>query len=191
MKKINIIAIIGKSGSGKDTILNRVLTHNPSFNRIINCTSRPPRDKEKNGENYYFLSKEAFKEKIDNNEMIEYSEFNNWYYGTSLATLDINKINIGIFNPASLKMLSNNDNINLLIFLVDVKDKERLIRSLNREKDPDIKEVIRRYEADDKDFLNIENNYDYTRIHNDTGWDMIMGSLRIMEYGERMKANLN
>lgn len=191
MKKINIIAIIGKSGSGKDTILNRVLTHNPSFKKIINCTSRPPRDKEKNGENYHFLSREEFQKKIQQNEMIEYSEFNNWYYGTSLAALDSNKINIGVFNPTSLKMLSNNENINLLIFFVSVKDKERLIRSLEREENPDIKEVIRRYEADDKDFLNIENEYDCIRIHNDTGWDMIMGSLRIMEYGERMKANLN
>ena len=47
-----IIALIGKAGSGKDTILNKVLDINPTFHKIINSTTREPREGEVEGEEY-------------------------------------------------------------------------------------------------------------------------------------------
>lgn len=86
--------------------------------------------------------------------MLEYTEFNNWYYGTSIDSLDKNKINIGVFNPDGVKNLLTKD-CNLLIFWIDASDKTRLLRQLNRENEPNVKEIIRRFNTDEKDFSNI------------------------------------
>lgn len=162
----NIIALVGKSASGKSTILKRVLEKD-KYHKIISCTTRPLRENEKDGIDYYFLSEQEFNNKIANNEMLEYTSFNNWRYGTSLSSLKEDKINIGIFNPQGILNLSKNSNINLKTYYIDVTDKERLIRSLEREKNPDIKEIIRRYQADEKDF-EVLKELIYTTIPNNS-----------------------
>lgn len=59
--KYKIIALIGEAGSGKDRALKEILKkENNSFNEIIHTTTRPPREKEVDGKNYYFVSNEAF-----------------------------------------------------------------------------------------------------------------------------------
>ena len=64
MKKYKIVALIGKAGSGKDTLLQNLIDDNKGWNEIISCTTRPPREGEKNGVNYYFLSDEEFAAKV-------------------------------------------------------------------------------------------------------------------------------
>ena len=50
-----IIALIGKAGAGKDTIVNRILTANQcAWHEIVSCTTRPPREGEVNGDNYFY-----------------------------------------------------------------------------------------------------------------------------------------
>ena len=54
--KIKVIAICGKSAAGKDTLLQEILKLNrPDVHEIISCTTRPPREGEAHGKNYYFL----------------------------------------------------------------------------------------------------------------------------------------
>ena len=64
MNKYIIIALVGKAGSGKDTILKGVTKDAPFIHEIISCTTREPRSGEQNGVNYYFLSPEQFSEKV-------------------------------------------------------------------------------------------------------------------------------
>ena len=53
----NIIALAGKAGSGKDTILKKVIAAIPDrFHEIISCTTRPPREGEVDGKNYHFVN---------------------------------------------------------------------------------------------------------------------------------------
>ena len=103
MEKYKIVAIIGKAGSGKDALLKNLIEHNKNWNEIISCTTRPPRDGEKDGNQYYFLSNEEFARKILNNEMLEAAVFNDWCYGTAYDALDLNTINIGVFNPTGIE----------------------------------------------------------------------------------------
>ena len=100
MNKYIIIALVGKAGSGKDTILKGVTKDAPFIHEIISCTTREPRSGEQNGVNYYFLNPEQFSEKVLKGEMLEATCFNNWFYGTSYDSLSKSKINIGVFNPA-------------------------------------------------------------------------------------------
>lgn len=57
-KKIKIVALFGKSGAGKDTIQRELLEFMPDVHGIISCTTRPPREKEIDGKDYYFLTAE-------------------------------------------------------------------------------------------------------------------------------------
>lgn len=151
--KYKVIALIGKAGSGKDTILHELMKHTEfNFNEIISCTTRSPREGEKDGINYYFLKDSEFKDKIIHNQMLEYTNFNNWFYGTSIDSLDIEKINIGVFNPAGIYSLLKCPNIDLQVYFIAASDKKRIMRQLEREKNPDVREIIRRYDADEKDF---------------------------------------
>lgn len=62
---MKIVALMGEAGSGKDTILHSIMEKYPSyFNEIISCTTRPPREGEKEGVNYYFLSIDEFTKKV-------------------------------------------------------------------------------------------------------------------------------
>ena len=151
-----IIALCGEAGAGKDTALQAILKQNSEFNEIISHTSRPPREGEEEGINYFYHTDEEFEELINSNQMLEYTVFREWYYGTSSSTLDEEKWNIGVFNPAGIKTLSELPNVKLLIVKIQASDGTRLIRQLTRESNPDVQEIVRRYKTDKEDFENFE-----------------------------------
>ena len=152
-----IIALIGKAGSGKDTILKEILKQEPiKYNEIISCTTRPKRENEIDGVNYYFLTPSEFANKILNYEMLEATSFNDWFYGTSYDSLRSGIPNIGVFNPDGLRALSQNNDIDLTVYYIQASDKTRLLRQLNRENNPNVAEIVRRYKTDEEDFDDLE-----------------------------------
>lgn len=166
--KYKIIALFGKAGSGKDTIAKYLCANYPKlFNEIVSCTTRPPRDYEENGSDYHFISIEDFTKQVLSGEMLEATEFRNWFYGTQASALSEDKINVGVFNIAGIEALLENHNLNIIPVLVYASDKTRLMRQLNREKNPDCAEICRRFQTDDADFseadfepLYVWDNYD-------------------------------
>lgn len=115
------------------------------------------REKEINGEDYWFVSDLVFKAGVISQDIIGWACFNNWYYGTSIEHLSTEKVNIGVFNPEAIRQLQKNENIDLTIFELYAYDKERLLRQLNRETNPNVEEIIRRYNTDKEDFKNLPN----------------------------------
>ena len=78
-----LIIFSAPSGSGKSTIINYLLTQNLNLAFSISATSRPPRGTEKHGVEYFFLTPEEFRCRIENNEFLEYEEvYKDRYYGT-------------------------------------------------------------------------------------------------------------
>lgn len=79
-----LIIFSAPSGSGKSTIIGRLMQHEElrmAFS--ISCTSRPPRGQERNGVEYFFLSPEEFRQRVDAGEFIEYEEvYRDRFYGT-------------------------------------------------------------------------------------------------------------
>lgn len=169
-----VVALIGKAGAGKDTIAKRLCQLHPNYNMIISCTTRPMREGEEDGINYYYLSNEEFITHIINGDMLEVTEFNNWQYGTLKSTLK-DGINIGIFNPEGFCNLLSEKDLKVIGFLIDCEDKIRLLRQLNREESPDVKEIIRRFSADEKDFSDpyFLNAGGYSVILNNTQQDIV------------------
>lgn len=85
MTKGKLIIFSAPSGSGKSTIVKYLMEEHPELNLAfsISCTSRAPRGTEKDGVEYFFLSPDDFKEKISNDEFLEYEEvYEDRFYGT-------------------------------------------------------------------------------------------------------------
>jgi guanylate kinase len=89
--KHKLVLFCGPSGSGKTTIVHSLLNAFPKMRFSISATTRPKRDNEVDGVDYYFLTPEQFREKIANNEFLEWEEvYTDRYYGTLKA--DVQRI---------------------------------------------------------------------------------------------------
>lgn len=160
MDKIKILALFGKSASGKDTIQNWIVSNFPDqIHGIVSCTTRPPRDGEVNGQAYFFLSNEEFTTKVLDGSMLEATAFREWFYGTSLDQLNREKINVGVFNISGIECLLTDPRLEVIPVWVHASNKTRLIRSLSREQNPDCAEICRRFFADEEDFADIDFDY--------------------------------
>lgn len=81
-----LIIFSAPSGAGKSTIVNYLLSQNLNLRFSISATSRLPRGEEKHGVEYYFHTPEEFRQKIENNEFLEYEEvYKDKFYGTLKA----------------------------------------------------------------------------------------------------------
>ena len=79
-KKLYVVS--GSSGVGKGTVLKGFLSRNPNFMLSISCTTRAPREGEIDGVNYFFMTKDDFKDCIENDKFLEWAEFAGNFYGT-------------------------------------------------------------------------------------------------------------
>lgn len=169
MDKIKIVAIIGKSASGKDSIAKEVLRREgASAHQIISHTSRPPRDCEIDERDYHFVTTEDFAKAIEEDKMLEVTYFNDWWYGTSIEELSPTAINVGVFNPEGIETLLDDDRVELDVYYIIASDKTRMLRQLTREENPNIAEICRRYSTDEADFADHKLNFNYIRIENET-----------------------
>ena len=172
--KYKIYAFFGKSGAGKDTIQKWIVSHRDYETKgIVSCTTRPKRDNEVDGEDYYFLTNEEFTKEVLNGNMLEATEFNDWFYGTRISELDKDKINVGVFNIQGIECLLDDPRLDVTPFYVNVPDKTRLMRVLQREENPDCHEICRRFLSDEKDFDDINFEYETIYNHSDFGYAVI------------------
>jgi len=92
VKEKNLIIVLSApSGAGKTTLCKALLKKFPEILYSVSCTSRPPRKGEKNGRDYFFVSKEEFEKMIKNNEFIEWAKVHGYYYGTPLKNIETAK----------------------------------------------------------------------------------------------------
>lgn len=155
MNKYKLIVLCGKSGAGKDYLLKKICKKEENKNKInllISDTTRPKRDYEIDGIDYNFLTPEEFSKK----EHLEWAVFNNWYYGTPYNALRKDRINIAILNPSGVNQLYTRNidkqDLEIIVFFIHAEPKIRLIRQMEREKNPDYTEICRRFLTDEEDF---------------------------------------
>ena len=86
-----LLILSAPSGGGKTTLCSRLLEDFPrELSLSISSTTRPPRQGEKNGREYFFLSHEEFEQKIHQGDFAEWAQVHQHYYGTSKSTLQHN-----------------------------------------------------------------------------------------------------
>ena len=83
-----LIVISGPSGAGKGTICKALLEKHDNIYISVSATTRSPREGEIEGVNYYFLTKEAFEEKVKGNGFIEYANVHGNFYGTPKVNVE-------------------------------------------------------------------------------------------------------
>lgn len=152
-EKIKILGFVGPSGCGKDTAARYLENYIPEIYHYVKlCTTRPQRNKEDNG--YIFLDSNEFLAQVLDGRMLNAQEFRGWYYGLNDQELDAEKINVlPMSNTMVAQMVEeNNPKYDLKIIYIWTPEKERLLHILNREKNPDCKEVCRRFLTDIGDY---------------------------------------
>ncbi len=87
MNRGKIYVIAAPSGAGKSTLVNALCNVDPQVQLSVSHTTRPIRDGEKNGINYFFVTNDEFQTMIGNNEFLEYACVYGNYYGTNINTI--------------------------------------------------------------------------------------------------------
>lgn len=154
MKKL--IAVCGESASGKNVLVELLLEKYPeTFHKKVSYTTRKPRSGELDGEDYHFITREEFFNLIVTDQMIEAAEVGEEMYGTCINSLDSDKINVGIFDPQGLEILSDTKDIELLPFYIRTDERIRVRRALERE--TSIDDIYKRLKTDRQLFDGIRN----------------------------------
>jgi guanylate kinase len=141
IKRGKILILVAPSGGGKSTMTNRLLKDFDEIRFSVSATTRKPREGEKNGVHYFFLSREEFRKKADSGEFLEWEEF---YNGTMYGTLrtvvenDLNKgyfvlLDIDVLGAKNVKEMYGDEALAIFITppSIDVL-KQRLIATGNR-----------------------------------------------------------
>ena len=89
MKKGILVVVSGFSGSGKGTIMKRLMSkYGENYSLSVSATTRAPRPGEVHGVDYFYLSTDEFEHMIEHDELIEYAKYVTNYYGTPKAYVE-------------------------------------------------------------------------------------------------------
>ncbi|MCY6959465.1 guanylate kinase [Clostridium brassicae] len=167
-KKGLLIVISGPSGAGKGTICKEILKKNDLW-ISVSATTRSPRDGEVEGENYYFLTKDEFIKKINEDDFLEYAEVYGNYYGTPKSKV-IEKLNDGkdvileIDIQGALKVKENYAE-GLFIFILPPSMEELKNRIIKRGSETQ-ESLMTRFKSAYKE-INYVSKYNYAVVNDD------------------------
>ncbi len=169
LKKGVILAFSAPSGAGKTTIVRSILAEFPELLFSVSATTRKKRHNEKNGVDYFFITEDEFKNKIDHNEFVEWEKVYDYYYGTLKSYINDN-INNGksVILEIDVKGALEVKNIYpeaVLIFITPPSFDELVKRLTNRqtEDEDDLKKRIERAKME----LSLKNKFDYVIENNE------------------------
>ena len=166
-----LVIFSAPSGSGKTTIVRELLKLFPQFEFSISATSRKPRGQEQHGIDYYFLSNEEFRQRVERDEFVEWEEV---YEGTCYGTLksEVERIwskgnviifDVDVMGGINLKRLFGEEACSMFIMPPSVEELERRLRG----RGTDSEEVIQKRIAKAEFELSKSPEFDYTVVNDD------------------------
>ena len=87
-KERHLVVISGPSGCGKDPVVKYLRKVHPEIEVSVSATTRAPRSGEKEGVDYYYMSRAQFEDKVKNGEILEYAQYDKNFYGTPKSEVD-------------------------------------------------------------------------------------------------------
>lgn len=164
-----LVIFSAPSGSGKTTIVRELLQRFPQFEFSISATSRQPRGKEQHGVDYYFLSLEEFRQRVERDEFVEWEEV---YAGTCYGTLksEVERIwakgnvivfDVDVMGGINLKRLFGDDACSIFIMPPSVEELERRLRGRGTDSEVVIQKRIGKAEFE----LSKAPEFDYTIVN--------------------------
>ena len=166
--KGKLVIFSAPSGSGKSTIINYLLQKNLNLKFSVSATSRPPRGTERDGVEYYFLTPQQFREKIEAGEFLEYEEvYNDRFYGTLKEPVEkmldegINVVfDVDVVGGCNIKKYYGNRALSIFIQPPSVEELRRRLES----RGTDAPEVIADRVAKAEFELGFAGKFDVVRI---------------------------
>ena len=164
-----LIIFSAPSGSGKTTIVRELLKRFDCFEFSISATSRQPRGQEQNGVDYYFLSNDEFRSRVERDEFVEWEEV---YAGTCYGTLrsemeriwskgNVIVFDVDVMGGINLKRLFGDDACSIFIMPPSVEELERRLRG----RVTDSEEVIQKRIAKAEFELSKSPEFDFTVVN--------------------------
>ena len=169
-KKGGMFILSSPSGAGKTTLVKKI-SKNKKFFVSVSHTTRLPRPNEKNGKDYFFVSKNNFKKLIKQQEFLEHAKVFQNYYGSS-KKLVIEKLKKGkniIFDidwQGTRQIRNKKLNYRLLTIFILPPSRNELLKRLIKRENKNLKTVKKRMKEFKKD-LSKWNEYDYVVINDD------------------------
>ncbi|MBQ2890874.1 MAG: guanylate kinase [Clostridia bacterium] len=167
-KKGLLYVISGPSGVGKGTICKEIIKRNPSISISISATTRKMREEDIEGVTYYFKTIAEFEEMIENNSLLEWTNYNGNYYGTPVAPVK-DALNAGrdfileieVEGALNVKKIFP-DAVLIFVDAPSFADLEKRLKGRGSETDETLKARINRA----KEELLLKDKYDYVVVNN-------------------------
>ena len=169
-KQGNLIIISGTTCAGKGTVIRKVLENHNDIVLSVSYTSRPKREHEIDGVDYYFVTAEEFEEKISNDEFLEYAKVQyGAYYGTPKKEI-VEQLNTGKdvileIDVQGAKQIKEKFPDTVLIFIM-APSMEEVKRRIKMRGDENNEQIISRFKVAYNE-INQYNNYNYVVVNDD------------------------
>lgn len=181
-----LIVVSGPSGVGKDTLVKEYMKENEAY-LSVSATSRKPRGNEKDGVDYYFLTKKEFEKRIKEGDFLEHAIYNKCYYGTPKSKidelLDEGKDVFLVIEVQGGLQIKEKIKDSVLIFILPPS--LEVLEQRLRERKTDTDEMIENRLRIAFDEIEISKKYDYTIINNNI--DNAVDKIKLIIEAEREK----
>lgn len=158
-----IVLLMGKSTTGKDTVYKNLLERNTfGLKKVVLYTTRPMRDKEENGVQYFFCDEEGYQKFLNDRKIIEGRTYDTCYGPWRYFTVDDGQIDLESGSSLMIGTLEAYESMvryfgkdKVVPVYIEISDRIRMERAMHREnkqEHPKYDEMCRRYLADEEDF---------------------------------------
>ncbi len=186
-----LIVISGPSGAGKDTIMQRMKERGMPFHFVVTATTRPRRENEVHGHDYFFVSKEEFARMIDEDELIEYAIVYGDYKGIpkqqvreALASGQDVVMRIDVQGAETVRKLAPNA---VMIFMT-VDNEQELERRLRERKTENAEELALRIATARKELQRVD-SFDYIVVNADDHQDEAVDTIQAIIITEHSRVH--
>ncbi|MDP6907583.1 MAG: guanylate kinase [Candidatus Marinimicrobia bacterium] len=166
----NLIVLSAPSGAGKSTLCEEIRRKKSHIKLSVSCTTRPKRDYEMDGVNYYFLSYNEFMKKVENHEFVEFEKVHGNYYGTlnnaikdAINSEELMLFDVDVNGAMSIKKKYPNNTLTIFILPPSIEDLR--MRLINRGTDS-IERINKRLERTNKE-MKFKDKFDTFMINDD------------------------
>lgn len=164
------MCISSPSGGGKTTVCKALLKRREEYTFSVSCTTRPPREHERDGQDYYFLSRSEFEQKIEAGEFAEFEEVHGHYYGTLKSSVnaaleqgEVLLVDIDVKGANSLKQLYGRRCFTIFLAPPDVKALKERLRNRGTESDESMALRLKRLDME----MSYGEKFDVTVVNKD------------------------
>ena len=165
-----LVILSGPSGCGKDTVINELMARDSSVVVSVSSTTRAMRENEIDGVSYNFLTKSEFEKLIENDEVLEYAEYNGCYYGTPMKPLEkmldegkVVILKIEVQGAQKVMEKLKDDVVTIFLLPPSFEELERRLRGRKSDSEEQIQSRLRIA----VDELGCAENYSYVVVNDD------------------------